>query len=80
MTRLRRRDARVDTKDEWLDLDDAAQMMHMTRAALAQLRYRGGGPTFYRISAKTILYKRSGILEWMESRACTRTDDVLTTR
>ena len=71
---------RIDAKDEWLDLDDAAQMMHMTRAALAQLRYRGGGPTFYRISAKTILYKRSGVLEWMESRACTRTDDVLTGR
>lgn len=68
----------MDAADEWLDLDDAARMMHMTRAALAQLRYRGGGPTFYRISAKTILYKRSGILEWMESRACTRTDDVLT--
>lgn len=68
----------MDAKDEWLALDDAARMMHMTRAALAQLRYRGGGPTFYRISAKTILYKRSGVLEWMESRACTRTDDVLT--
>lgn len=70
----------MDAKDEWLDLDDAARMMHMTRAALAQLRYRGGGPTFYRISAKTILYKRSGVLEWMESRSCTRTDDVLTGR
>ena len=70
----------MDAKDEWLDLDDAARMMHMTRAALAQLRYRGGGPTFYRISAKTILYKHSGILDWMESRACTRTDDLLTGR
>jgi predicted DNA-binding transcriptional regulator AlpA len=70
----------MDAKDEWPDLDDAAQMMHITRAALAQLRYRGGGPTFYRISAKTILYKRSEVLEWMDSRACTRTDDILTSR
>ena len=39
--------------------------------------YRGDGPTFYRLSAKTILYKRAEVLAWMESRACTRTDDVL---
>lgn len=80
MTWLRRKGRIVEANDEWLDLDEAAQMMRMTRAALAQLRYRGGGPTFYRISAKTILYKRSGVLEWMESRACTRTDDMLTGR
>ena len=49
----------------------------MTKAAIAQLRYRGVGPKFYRLSAKTILYKRSEVVAWMESRACTRTDDVL---
>jgi predicted DNA-binding transcriptional regulator AlpA len=54
--------------------------MRMTRAAIAQLRYRGIGPTFYRLSAKTILYKRSEVIEWMESRACTRTDDALATK
>ena len=66
--------------DEWLTLPQAATLMRMTRAAIAQLRYRGVGPTFYRLSAKTILYKRSEVIAWMESRACTRTDDVLTAR
>lgn len=69
----------MDADDEWLTLNEAAALMHMTKGALAQLRYHGYGPTFYRLSAKTILYKRSGVLTWMESRACERTDDVLAT-
>ena len=70
----------MDADDEWLTLLQAATLMRMTRAAIAQLRYRGVGPKFYRLSAKTILYKRSEVIAWMESRACTRSDDVLATR
>lgn len=70
----------MDADDEWLTLPQAATLMRMTRAAIAQLRYRGVGPKFYRLSAKTILYKRSEVIAWMESRACTRSDDVLATR
>jgi predicted DNA-binding transcriptional regulator AlpA len=70
----------MDADDEWLTLPQAASLMRMTKAAIAQLRYRGVGPQFYRISAKTILYKRSEVVAWMESRACTRTDDVLASR
>ena len=70
----------MDADDEWLTLPQAATLMRMTRAAIAQLRYRGVGPKFYRLSAKTILYKRSEVTEWMESRACIRTDDVLASR
>jgi predicted DNA-binding transcriptional regulator AlpA len=67
----------VDIEDEWLTLPQAAELMRMTKATIAQMRYRGNGPKFYRLSAKTILYKRSEVLSWMESRAYTRTDDVL---
>ncbi|GAA1983355.1 helix-turn-helix domain-containing protein [Microbacterium pumilum] len=63
--------------NEWLTLPQAAALMRMTKAAIAQLRYRGIGPKFYRLSAKTILYKQSEVIAWMESCACTRTDDVL---
>lgn len=70
----------MDAEDEWLTIPQAAVIMRMTKAGLAQLRYRGVGPTFYRLSAKTILYKRSELLAWMDSRACTRTDDVLAPR
>ncbi|WP_349426904.1 helix-turn-helix domain-containing protein [Microbacterium sp. LWS13-1.2] len=67
----------MDAEDEWLTLAQAADLMRMTKATIAQMRYRGDGPRFYRLSAKTILYKRSEVLAWMESRACNRTDDVL---
>lgn len=70
----------MDADDEWMTLPQCATLMRMTKAAIAQLRYRGVGPRFYRISAKTILYKRSEVVAWMESRACTRTDDVLASR
>jgi predicted DNA-binding transcriptional regulator AlpA len=60
--------------DEWLSLDQTAALTHLSKAALAQLRYRGGGPVFYRISGKTILYRRSETLAWMESCAHDRTD------
>ena len=70
----------MDVEDEWLTLPQAATLMRMTKPAIAQLRYRGFGPTFYRLSGKTILYKRSEVVAWMESRACTRTDDVLASR
>lgn len=68
----------MDSDDnDWLTLPQTASLMRMTKAAIAQLRYRGVGPKFYRLSAKTMLYKRSEVTAWMESRACTRTDDVL---
>lgn len=70
----------MDIEDEWLTLPQAAALMRMTKPAIAQLRYRGVGPTFYRLSAKTIVYKQSEVVSWMESRACTRTDDVLASR
>lgn len=79
MTSLRK-GAEMDSEDEWLTLLQTAALMRMTKPAIAQLRYRGVGPTFYRLSAKTIVYKRSEVLAWMESRACTRTDDVLSLR
>ncbi len=39
----------------------------MTKPAIAQRRRRGIGPVFYRLPAKTIVYKRSAVLAWMEA-------------
>ncbi|WP_344090525.1 helix-turn-helix domain-containing protein [Microbacterium deminutum] len=64
----------MDGEEEWLSLTQAAELTHLSKAALAQLRYRGGGPIFYRLSGKTILYRRSQIIEWMEGCAFDRTD------
>lgn len=48
----------------------------MTVGLLAQRRYLGKEPTFYKPSAKTVLYKRSDILQWIEGSAQTRTGQV----
>lgn len=61
-------------EDEWMKLPATAELMGTTVSALAQMRHRGDGPVFYRITKKTILYKRSEVIAWMQSRGHTRTD------
>jgi hypothetical protein len=42
----------------------------MTLGQLAQMRYQGrSGLKFYKPTPKTVLYKRSEVLEWIESSA-----------
>jgi hypothetical protein len=41
--------------------------------ALAQLRYHGAGPRFYKPTPRTVLYKRSEVLAWIEASVQTRT-------
>jgi hypothetical protein len=41
--------------------------------ALAQLRYTGKGPRFYKPTPRTVLYKRSEVIAWVEASAQTRT-------
>ncbi len=45
----------------------------MTRGHLAQMRYRGDGPKFRKPTAKTVLYLKTEVLEWVESTARTIT-------
>jgi predicted DNA-binding transcriptional regulator AlpA len=45
----------------------------MSLAALAQMRTRGRGPQFYKPTERTVLYKRSEILAWLEASAQSRT-------
>lgn len=41
----------------------------LTESLLAQLRYAGRGPRFYKPTQKTVLYKESEVIEWIESTA-----------
>jgi predicted DNA-binding transcriptional regulator AlpA len=45
------------------------ELTGMTLAALAQLRHRGQGPRFYKPTARTVLYRRSEVIEWVEGTA-----------
>lgn len=41
---------------------------------LAELRYSGGGPRYFKPTRKTILYSRAAVTAWIESRAFDRSD------
>jgi predicted DNA-binding transcriptional regulator AlpA len=45
----------------------------LTVTALSQLRYQGKGPRFYKPTPKTVLYKRSEVIAWVEASVQTST-------
>lgn len=62
---------------EFITIDAALQLMPgVTRGHLAQLRYTGKGPKYYKPTPRTVLYRKADILEWLESSARTSTAEV----
>ena len=51
----------------------------MTKAALANLRYSGGGPIFKKPTPRTVIYRESDVLAWVEGNSYARTDQPLET-
>lgn len=58
---------------EFIQPDAVAEITGLSVAALAQLRYTGQGPRFYKPTERTVLYKRDEVTAWVESTARTRT-------
>lgn len=50
-----------------------AELTGLTVGGLAQLRYLGRGPRFYKPTPKKVLYKRSEVIAWVEASAQTQT-------
>lgn len=61
--------------DEWIDPEEVSRMSKLSEGALAQRRYMGLPPTFYKPTPRRVLYKRSEVLEWIEGSARTSTAD-----
>lgn len=59
--------------NDFISPADVGEITGLTIAALAQLRYRGDGPQFYKPTPRKVLYKRSEVLAWVEASAQTRT-------
>lgn len=55
------------------DDDVVSRMPGMTKGNLAQLRYTGKGPKFYKPSPRVVLYKWSDVQAWIEGHAQMRT-------
>ncbi|ERK70318.1 hypothetical protein N136_03348 [Leifsonia aquatica ATCC 14665] len=58
---------------EFIQPAEVVELTGLSVAALAQLRYHGKGPRFYKPTPRTVLYKRTEVLAWLEASAQTRT-------
>lgn len=64
-------------QDPFLSIDEALELMPgVSRGHLAQLRYSGKGPKFYKPTPRTVLYRESDILAWLEASAQLSTAEV----
>jgi len=60
-------------QEEFIHPAAVAEITGMSIAALAQLRYQGKGPKFYKPTPRTVLYRRAEVIEWVEASAHSRT-------
>jgi len=59
--------------EDFIQPSTVGEITGLSVAALAQLRYQGTGPRFYKPTPKTVLYKRSEVIAWVEASAQMRT-------
>ena len=59
---------------------EAGEQLGLTPAALAQLRYTGGGPCFIKLTAKAVRYRQSDLDSWIAAKARSSTHDYNTAR
>jgi predicted DNA-binding transcriptional regulator AlpA len=59
--------------EDFISPEQASLITGLSTPALAQLRYKGTGPRFYKPTQRTVLYKRSEVVAWIEASATTRT-------
>lgn len=60
-------------QEEFIQPSAVAEITGLSIAALAQLRYHGKGPKFYKPTPRTVLYRRAEVIEWVEASAQSRT-------
>jgi hypothetical protein len=61
--------------DEWLTDEEVSALTKgaVSKENLAQRRYKGLPPSFAKPTPKTVLYKRSNVLAWLEKSERTST-------
>jgi hypothetical protein len=61
-------------EQEFIQPAEVGEITGLSIAALAQLRYQGRGPRFYKPTPRTVLYKRREVIDWVEASAQTSTN------
>jgi predicted DNA-binding transcriptional regulator AlpA len=59
--------SRSDTRDKLLTPEQVSEWTGIRPAALAQLRYKGTGPKYRALTAKTIRYTESDVQAWIDA-------------
>ena len=71
----------LDASDYWQALINekaAADFLDLSRRTMQGYRHRGGGPVFYRLSARTVRYKRIDLRAWADALAHSSTSEYST--
>lgn len=56
--------------DPFMNIEETLKLIPgVSKGHLAQLRYTGKGPKFYKPTPRTVLYRKSDILSWLETSA-----------
>lgn len=58
---------------EYIRPAEVAELTGLTVAALAQLRYKGTGPRYYKPTPHSVVYKPAEVIAWMEASVRTGT-------
>lgn len=65
--------------DKYLSAEQVCDLIPgMTKTALAQLRYSGGGPAYLKPTPKKVIYRESDVRAWLDANVFTRTDQRVT--
>ncbi|MEO3430537.1 helix-turn-helix domain-containing protein [Pelagibius sp. CAU 1746] len=62
-----------DHLDRLINENEAANFLGYTVRALQNWRLRGGGPSFVKVSARSIRYRRRDLIAWADARAVAST-------
>lgn len=61
-------------EEKYLTPQEAADLVPgMTKTNLAQLRFTGKGPKFLKPTPRTVVYRRSDVIAWLETSERTST-------
>jgi predicted DNA-binding transcriptional regulator AlpA len=61
------------TKEQLMNETQAADILCYSVRALQNWRHRGGGPRLVKVSARSVRYRHSDLILWIESRTVSNT-------
>lgn len=70
---MKRSELDPDYLDRLIPERDAADFLGYTMRALQNWRLRGGGPSYVKVSARSIRYRRRDLVAWTESKLTAHT-------